>query len=242
MFTVATQEFSGPLEKLLSLVEEKKMDVTCISLAAVTADFLAFVGELKKRIEQEENMSSDDMRVLADFLVVAAQLILIKSRAVLPGLEISQEDEVLMAELERRLATYKMMQPVFDMLKKTWDEGGQSFERGGSWGHGSVFYPSSNLTPTQLSKSLQNVIRTVSAFVMKEEKIERQVVSLKKTIETLSSLVNKGASIFSEVVKDGSKEETIVSFLALLHLLRDSMVVARQDGLFGKIEMKNCKS
>ena len=187
-------------------------------------------------------MSSDDMRLLADFLVVAAQLILIKSKAVLPELEISQEDEVLMAELERRLATYKMMQPVFDMLKKIWNENGQSFERGGSWGHDSVFYPSSNLTSSQLCDSLKNVIQTVSAFVMEEEKIERQVVSLKKTIETLSSLVNKGASIFSEVIKNGSKEEAVVSFLALLHLLRDSMVVVRQDGLFGKIEMKTRES
>jgi len=242
MFTVATQEFSGPLEKLLSLVEEKKMDVTRINLAAVTADFLTFVGELKKSIEQGGNMSPNDMRLLADFLVVAAQLILIKSKAVLPGLEISQEDEVLMAELERRLAVYKMMQPVFAILQRTWNESGQSFERGGSWGHGSVFYPSSNLTPTQLSESLQNVIQTISTFVMEEEKIERQVISLKKTIQSLSSLVSKGSSIFSDVVENGSKEEIIISFLALLHLLRDSMVVARQDGLFGKIEMKTHKS
>ena len=78
-----TEQFSGPIEKLLELIEEKKMEITELNLADVTADFLKYL----------EKLESVESRLLADFIVVASKLLLIKSKAILPGLPITEEEE-----------------------------------------------------------------------------------------------------------------------------------------------------
>ena len=92
MYEVKINQFSGPLEKLLELIEEKKMEITALSLAEVTGGFFNYV----KRVE-----SDIDPKILADFLVVAAKLVLIKSKALLPGLELTQEEELDIKDLEQ---------------------------------------------------------------------------------------------------------------------------------------------
>ena len=91
MYEVKINQFSGPLEKLLELIEEKKMEITALSLAEVTGGFFNYV----KRVEGDI-----DPKILADFLVVAAKLVLIKSKALLPGLELTQEEELDIKDLE----------------------------------------------------------------------------------------------------------------------------------------------
>ena len=109
MYQVKVLDFAGPMEKLLELIEAKKLDITRISLAEVTADFLKYIHSLTKTDKTQtgaEDFSVSQRsvgvsprlvgvspRVLADFLVVASQLILIKSKAILPDVELSEEEE-----------------------------------------------------------------------------------------------------------------------------------------------------
>lgn len=100
MYEIKLEQFSGPLNKLLELIEAKKLEITEVSLAAVTADFIGFVEKLEKEKGVEPG-------VLADFIVIAARLLLIKSKVLLPNLELTEEEKVDVADLEQRLKIYR---------------------------------------------------------------------------------------------------------------------------------------
>ena len=90
MYQLNIQQFFGPIEKLLELIEEKKMEITDLNLAEVTADFLNYL----------KTLVNVDSRVLADFVVVASRLLLIKSKALLPSLELTEEEEQDISDLK----------------------------------------------------------------------------------------------------------------------------------------------
>ena len=93
MYQLKLDNFSGPLEKLLELIEAEKMDVSEVSMAKVTDDFLKYLDALKTSdllTNVAEEMALDkmrlDLRVLADFISIASRLIFLKSKYLLPGL------------------------------------------------------------------------------------------------------------------------------------------------------------
>src|SRR5580692_3038740 len=97
-FTVG--QFSGPLEKLLELIEAQEMDVSEVSMAKVTDDFLKYLETLKTSGllgSVAEEMTLDkvqlDLRVLADFISIASKLIFLKSKYLLPGLTLTDDEE-----------------------------------------------------------------------------------------------------------------------------------------------------
>ena len=102
-YHICLEQFEGPLDLLLSLIEKEKLDITHVSLAKVADQYL-------KYLETEESISLGN---LTAFLSVAARLILIKSRALLPILEFSDEEEESMDDLETRLKVYKRFREVF---------------------------------------------------------------------------------------------------------------------------------
>jgi len=82
MKDIKLENFSGPLDLLLHLIEEKQMDITTVSLSSVTEQFLAYLQEIDERSPEE----------LASFLVVATKLLLLKSQALLPFLQVEEEE------------------------------------------------------------------------------------------------------------------------------------------------------
>ena len=104
-----------PYDKILELVEAKQLDITTVSLAEITGDFI-------KQIP-------DDPQFLADFVVVAAKLILIKSKALLPSLQLTEEEEGDIKELEERLKLYKTFKSASENIKKLWDKSSSSVSR-----------------------------------------------------------------------------------------------------------------
>jgi len=119
-FEVRLEQFNGPLHKLLELIEEKKLEVTQVSLAAVTADFIGYVEKLEKACPPDFEQTKSglagrsgkvgrgvDASILADFIVVAARLLLIKSKVLLPDLTLTQEEQIDIVDLENRLKVYQ---------------------------------------------------------------------------------------------------------------------------------------
>src|SRR5262245_8487868 len=92
-YALRLQQYEGPLEKLLELIEERKLDVNEISLAEVTDDFLKYL----------EQLPAVAPALLADFLTIGSRLVLIKSKSLLPELPLSAEEESDIKDLERRL-------------------------------------------------------------------------------------------------------------------------------------------
>lgn len=243
MYSISLENFSGPLEKLLELIEQKKMDITSISLAEVTQDFISYTQELKRAYEEraaEEGEEGKRTRIYAglvsDFLVVAAQLVLIKSRTLLPRVAVEADDEGGEYNLERQLQVYSSLKPVFLELKKFWAESGQSFSRDLFRATDPVFYPPASITPETLWASFKEVTHTLGMLMREEQTVQRQLVTLEEKITELSESILKGVQKFSSVAGERTKHEIIVLFLALLHLLRDRTVQVRQEAQFGDIE------
>src|ERR1035437_6794426 len=96
-FKIKTEIFEGPLDLLLSLIEKRKLLINDIALSKVADDYIMYL----------QNQENFPMKDTADFLVIASTLLLIKSRSLLPGMEISEEEQYDINELEARLKIYK---------------------------------------------------------------------------------------------------------------------------------------
>ena len=232
-FQIKQENFEGPLELLLELIDKEKMDISKVSLAKVADEYLKHVKALDK--VNAEN--------LAEFLVVAAQLMLIKSRSLLPSLTLSEEDETSIEDLETRLAAYQRMRERARELKAR-ENKTAIFTRESFFGIDPVFYPPPRLTLEALAVSFRNFLATIPKIEkLVEDKIKR-IISLEDTITRIKSfLASTLEKAFSEVVR-GSKEkvEIIVSFLAILELAKQKFVELDQDTRFGDIMIKKTES
>ena len=246
MFQVTTGEFSGPMDKLLELIEAKKLDITQVSLAEVTGDFIAYVESIKNETAVPQSDAGDvdaevrnaGTRVLAEFLVVASQLILIKSKMLVPDAPISEEEQETMVDLERRLRLYRELKPLFALLKTTWASSPQLFSRQAYATIAPMFYPAPNMTVPALVDAMAHLVSSLGSLATEKETIEHQIISLEEKIGELLAVITEQAQKFSDVVSQKSRQESVVLFLALLHLLRDHRLSAHQDGLFNDIAIQ----
>lgn len=231
MYQVKTEIYAGPIEKLLELIEARELDITLVSLSEVTADFLSYVRALPQI----------DTRLLSDFLVVAARLVLIKSKILLPTLPLSEEDEGDIRDLEIRLELYKQFKGASKHVLTLWENDAKCFSRElFSFSDVRVFYPSTNLTKETLLTATKNLIRVLERFTDRHtDIIKRTVVTIETKIQELINFFNKekGASRLSELSKN--KEETIVLFLAILHLIKDRLLHVEQKEQFSDIIVRS---
>ncbi|KKS37881.1 MAG: Segregation and condensation protein A [Parcubacteria group bacterium GW2011_GWA2_42_14] len=230
VYTVKQGEFEGPLGLLLDLIEKEKLNINEVSLANVAEEYVKFVNSLEN-IDKEE---------LAEFLVVAAQLILIKSRSLLPGLAVSEEEEVSIEELQKRLEEYKRLKELSKELRKIAESGTRIFTREFYAGMPSVFYPPKKVSPSLLQKIFEGVLNAIPKIEkLAEEKI-RKIITLEEKIRSLRGLLKeKIERTFSEITKTAAdKIEIIVSFLAILEMAKQKFLSLEQDKLFGEIKIK----
>ncbi|MDD5431235.1 MAG: segregation/condensation protein A [Candidatus Pacebacteria bacterium] len=221
-------KFSGPLDKLLELIEEKKLEITAFSLAEVTADFLSY---LKNLAEETKHPS-----VIADFVVVASRLLLIKSKTLLPSLELSKEEEGDIKDLETRLKIYKEYKNASVQIKQKWDENKQLFSRQFLQSMPTAFCPPPDLSINDLEKSIKNVVKELQTLVPEKQSIKKVLITLKgKMEELLERLQKKANQSFCDMSCQKSKIEVIMIFLAILHLLREKIIHAEQKGQFSDI-------
>ncbi len=220
-------DFKGPLEKLLELIEEKELEITRLNLAEVTADFLGYMEKLEGRVGHRE---------LADFVVVAAKLILIKSHALLPHLAVSEEEERDMAELETRLKLYRELREGEKVIDELWGQYvsyGKPFLSDIPEG----FYLSQKVSP----KELHGYISELAEGLVELQKIEEKEVTMVSLEEKIKELVgwvaDKVRASFSDLSRGKEKPEVVVMFLALLHLLKDADIAIEQDDLFAEIKI-----
>lgn len=237
MYQVKQDKFEGPLDVLLSLIEGEELSINEISLAKVTDEFIAYLKGL-------EMAGSVDHEVLAEFLVIASQLLLIKSRSLLPEFQVSSEEEESLHELEARLAEYKRLKELSAEIARLALGGQKSFSREAWAGETVVFFPPQYLKPSGLRESFASLLLLIpKAEKLVQEKI-RKVISLEEKIEELELLLQKKVErVFSEIIS-GAKEkvDVIVSFLAILELAKQKMVSLEQSKIFGDITVRKTES
>ncbi len=233
MYHVKLEKFTGPLGKLLELIEGKQLEITQISLADVTADFLRYVKELG---EQKE------MGIVADFLVVAAKLVLIKSKVLLPMLELTKEEEADIQDLEGRLKLYREFKIAAEHLKKIWDKKHVAYGREllSSLGDVSVFYPPKELAVGDLVSAVRNLATLLQQLIPEVQTVKQAVVSIEEKMEELLNRLT-GQQSFHALSQQKSRKEVIVLFLAILHLLKDRIVKVSQGERFSDITLEKEK-
>lgn len=226
-YELKLEEFSGPIEKLLELIEERKLEVTRFSLAAVTADFL-------KHIESLEEVSP---KVLADFIAVAAKLILIKSHTLLPELELAKEEEEEIANLEDRLKFYQEFRGAENNLGRLWQTK-ISFGRSYLMNLPSGFYLTHEVKLTDLFEAMEKMAIEIRALSPEVRQDTVKLVSLEEKLSELMERLDKViGSSFEDLAEGKDRREVIVLFLALLHLLKAAIIEIRQDKLFSDIKI-----
>ncbi len=229
-FTVEQEAFSGPLGLLLDLIEKQELEITKVSLAKVAEEYL-----------QSLQVNEVPAEELADFLLVASRLIYLKSRELIPYLRLDEEEDsadklqdqlrlyreyaAAARELEERYLLARMFIRPYVKLKSVQQ---------------ASFAPATNVTLTGLQELYQLILKRLQPFFALQEASMERTKSVEQRLEELTeALRSKAAMSFKEVIHGAqSKMEVVVSFLALLELLRRKAVHAEQVGAFSDIQLK----
>lgn len=232
MYELTLDKFTGPLDLLLNLVEEKKMSINEVSLSQVAEQYIVYLKSLP-------DISKDE---LASFLVIASTLMLIKSRSLLPSLALTEEEQIDVKELENRLKIYKFFKELSAELKTLSQKGEYLFGREAYVGMSYFFSPPEGVTPDVLKKTLLGVLEILPQKEDLPEDVIEKAVSLEEKMDELKDRLTKSLKFTfsgkSSVGKDKEKVEVIVGFLALLQLIKDGFLIFEQKGLFANIDVK----
>lgn len=228
-YAVRLEQFEGPLELLLQLIEKEKLDVTRVSLASVADQYLEYIAR------QEEVPLSQ----LAQFLSVASRLILLKSRALLPLLEFTEEEEESIEDLEWQLREYQKFRDASIRLGILFGKNQRARSRESFLGAEVVFLPSPEVSAASLAEAFRSVLGEIPILEKLEEEEIKNVISLEeKMIELRSTLSSRMEMSFRQMTLDVSdKIEVIVAFLAVLELVKQRFVRAEQGGSFQDIAL-----
>jgi segregation and condensation protein A len=224
---VRVPEFSGPLDLLLSLIQRRRLDVTALSLAAVADQYLEQVLALEGELD-----------ALSEFLVLASQLLVIKSRALIPAVEPEDPGENPAEELRRRLAEYEVLRAAAGWLAHREADGARSFARGGELVAPSTDMPLVPVAPqrlAELASRSHNQVPPQDASVQMET-THRPSLRL-RVAALLGALCGDGWQGISRLFGH-DRITAVATFLALLTLVRQTIVEVRQPSAYAPLEMR----
>ncbi len=223
-------QFEGPLDLLLSLIEQRQLDITTIALAEVTEQFLQYLKQLDK-IEPT---------ALADFLSIAAKLLVIKSKAILPTLELEKEEEDAGFDLEGKLLLYKQFKEVAKYFKNLDARRNQGFLRTVTFEQKISFFPDPSIQPKELYNAILIVLSGLKELDTLPKAKLKEAISIQEKIDHLrTNLSLQVETRLSDLLKTAkNKGEIIITFLALLELIKQKIFVADQEALFADVVIK----
>lgn len=232
-YQINTELYSGPLDLLLQLIERAELDITRLALAQVTDQYLEYLHQL-----EEQNAAE-----VSAFLVIAARLIQIKSsallpRPVIPGIQLEEDPGEALA---RQLIIYKRFKELSGFLEKREIEGLKTYLRLDTTPRTQVVgkLDLSDLTLENLVKVAGEIFNAANELPPLSEVVAFPRITIREKINIiLTTLQKEGALSFTNLIsKKGSRLEVVVTFLAMLELIKRHMVGANQDNLFGTIEL-----
>ena len=228
-FTAKTPAFEGPLEVLLNLIEERKLHVGDVALAAVADDFIAYARQFEEFPVAES----------ASFILVASTLLLIKSKSLLPALELTEEEKTDISELEARLALYQKVRGYAGALRALF--GKRMLFPIAVRARAPLFTPDARTTRGGLAKALYSILANLPHVATLPRVVVEKVLSLDEMIARLIDRIQGALRLgFREFAHAGAKakKEIIVSFLAVLELVRRGAIRVTQEKHFDDILME----
>ncbi len=228
-YKIKLEQFEGPLDLLLQLIEQEEMDITQVSLASVTEQYLKYIN------------GAEDIRMeeLADFLVVAAKLLLIKSRTLLPQLQFDDEEET--TDLEQQLKIYREFHEASKVLHTMVLKKHFLFARDRMVVKvDNVFNPPSSITADKLHTLFTGVLKEIEPWVNLPRELIIKTISIRERITNLQQLIEQQVNLsFRELLKSSkNKADVIITFLALLELVKQQSIAVVQKGVFDDIQVQ----
>ena len=236
-YKVKQGTFEGPLDVLLSLIETRKLFVNEISLAEVTNDYISYIKTLT---EEDKNIND-----VSYFVLIAATLILVKSKSLLPNISLTEDETEKIVDLESRLKLYQTIKNasidiktnfgtkiIFSPCDRIWSD--------------PLFSPDPLITVRNISKSIEDVLLSVPKKENKLPEIEiKKIINIDEVINSLTDRIQNAMNLsfreFSQSHGAEDKEEAkvhvIVSFLAMLELVREGLIDVIQNATFEDIEI-----
>ena len=234
-YNIDTPVYQGPLDLLLQLIESAELDITSLALAQVTEQYL-------KHLEKLTDLPADE---ISAFLVIAAKLIQIKSEALLPTQSsLREEEEDIGDELARQLIAYKRYKEIADLLADRKGHGYQTFIRISTpplerkdqldlegFGISELFSLATNVFQKEIDR------KSISTVV------ERPTITIKDKINHISDLFADSKDLtFRELLGNNySRMDVVISFLALLELIKGNFIEVSQEKIFEDIKMLRVK-
>ena len=229
MYKVKFSKFEGPLDLLLRLIEEQKLDIAEVSLAKVADDYLEYV-------QREQNISLEH---LSEFISIAAKIILIKSRNILPTLEVTPEEEKEIKDLEEQLKLYREYKQISEKIDALLRKNNFAYSRDYLLGVANIFSPPKNVNSFDLKKCYTKIIEQIILPEKIPEEAVRDILTLEDKISELQKTLLERIEISFSDLKASAKDkiEVIVSFLALLEMIKQRIITAEQHELFEDIRI-----
>lgn len=229
--TFKLENFSGPLDLLLSLIKKSKLEIEDVEISKLTEQYL----------EVMKDISTVDLEVASEFIEYAAILIEIKSKKLLPKIEVEEDDELDPEYiLKLRLREYQMFKEVNEKLKTL--ESNDKFYK----------QPEKEANKFRIVIKDMNIDLLLDAFVgimhkvnkvekSKESKeIVKEVFTVEQKISSIKdTLISRDKLKFSELfLESASKDEVITTFMALLELIKMQVIRVSQDDIFSDIQIE----
>lgn len=235
-FTIKNEKFEGPLDLLLSLIEKRKLLINEFSLAQITDNYIGFI----------QRSPEQTIHARADFILVASTLLLIKSRSLLPELDLTSEEEESIGDLERRLKLFQRMKELSLHVKDLYGKQPLYFAHD-SKGVRVVFAPDKGITKVSIHSALLDALQKIPKKPEPEIKATlKKTISIEEMIDNLTERVQKAVRMSFREFNGGktgkSREErvtVIVGFLALLEMVKQGIVNVRQEKTFEDIIMQS---
>ncbi|MDA1334615.1 MAG: segregation/condensation protein A [bacterium] len=238
-YTVKVKEFEGALDVLLNLIESKKLSINEVSLGSVTEEYFAY-------LEAAKDTKTDTYHTeIASFLVIAATLMLVKSRSLLPGFHITKEEEEDIQELEERLRAYKFVKEFAKQLGEHSRVRKPLHTRGAFVAVQPEFLaPTKGFDLNQMLELLKHLTDTLPQNEDLPEKEIKKIVSIEERIREIEKRISAGAiKTFSDLITDKKERiDVVVSFLAMLELVKLGVIAAKQSNTFDTINIEHGKS
>jgi len=242
-YSVTTPVYSGPLDLLLQLIERAELDITRLALAQVTDQYLAHMRALAAA---ETDLPAEEV---SSFLVIAARLVQIKSEALLPrppAREPGEEDPG--DALARQLVTYKRFKELAEYLGRREAAGLRAYYRNAPAPQVDFGFDLSGVTLAELAQAAQMIFASLVEPPALSSVVAPPRVTIREKIRLIAGYLRQNPhGVFSDLLPGAAagapgqaalRLEVVVTFLALLELVKRRLVDIRQDGLFSQIEFE----
>lgn len=234
-YTVATPVYEGPLDLLLQLIEHAELDITKVALAQVTDQYLDHIRTVEENSPEE----------VSAFLVIAARLLQIKSEVLLPRPPVREEGEEDPGEaLARQLRAYKRYKEIALLLGERENQGLRTYLRLGPPPKVESVLDMSGIGLEDLWLAAREILSHQDDRPPLDTVVKAPRITIRDKIRLISKrLQEKGNATFRLLLgNQPSRLDVVVTFLAMLELVKRHFVSANQDQLFGDIEIVSSES